>query len=37
VLPSRTDDISGPEPQTLSEREKQKAEANETLPRDEQD
>jgi cytochrome c oxidase cbb3-type subunit 3 len=37
ALPSRTDDISGPEPQTLSEREKRKAESNETLPRDEQD
>ena len=37
VLPARTDDISGPEPQTLSERAKEKAESNETLPSNEQD
>jgi cytochrome c oxidase cbb3-type subunit 3 len=37
ALPSRSDDISGVEPQTLSEREKPKAESNETLPKDEQD
>jgi cytochrome c oxidase cbb3-type subunit 3 len=37
VLSGRSDDISSTEPATLSEREKQKAESNETLPRDEQD
>jgi cytochrome c oxidase cbb3-type subunit 3 len=37
VLSGRSDDISSTEPATLSEREKQKAEANETLPTDEQD
>jgi hypothetical protein len=37
VLSGRSDDISSTEPATLSEREKQKAESNETLPKDEQD
>jgi len=37
VLSGRSDDISSTEPATLSEREKIKPEANETLPKDEQD